>query len=581
MSRVSRAQEFDVPAEYTLPAQGLASVTADFDGDGDSDIATLTSDGSVATSLNDGHGAFTTTPSAAAVPVGSTQIRNGTRAVAGDFNNDGAVDLLFASSRAGGVYSGTGSCLLTLSLNRGDGSFEPGRSWSAVPGTPATPSTSPYVTYTCGTLDVGDFDRNGSLDFALPVTTGPESAPYYHTGVVNVFLGAADGTFTASTTPLLDGTSEALKSGDFDGDGALDLAVGVDLISTSGPYSHELEILSGDGSGQFAPTFIDTQSYAYLGATYFTAARATDSNGDGRLDLLLLASAYSHLFDPAYIHEFVATNAGDGTFLPPVRVVPESGVVGLESADVDADGKQDMALASSDDRITLALGDGHGGYTTSGVFAAGGGALASFSADFDGDGRADLGVLDPSRPVFRIALAEATEPGFRLPPVTDLGTAAGSAFTFTPGDVNGDGKPDLVTAADGKFSVLLGSGDGRLTTLTPSPLYTANAYLGAPLLADFNQDGRSDLAVPTRDGSIITLYGNADGSLSGPAAGTVGNASFYQGALGDFDEDGDLDLAVFGTLAAGSPPVVSASVRLYTNDGAGNFAFDQEFPVTI
>jgi hypothetical protein len=573
IGRVSRAQELDVPAEYALPGVGLLSAAADFDADGDSDIAVVTADGTVTVAFNDGNGAFTPAPAATGVPLGDTSFAGATRIVAKDFDGSGSVDLLVSTSHLQSP-SGYVPCSMTLLLNAGDGTFTLGQTSTAVADLPDTEIGA------CAALDAADYDADGTMDVALAFESRMYGAIDGSWGEVDVFLGNGDGTFAAPTVIALsqDGqpySTNAMSSGDFDGDGSLDLAFGEDLVYLSGARGHRVQLLSGDGTGQFFPTL--TQDLPTLGQTVFRAARARDATGDGQLDLLLLTNpSFSGGFDGTLQQVLLLANAGDGTFAPPVPVAEDTGVVAFESEDFDGDATPDVLLVCNDGRVTLATDDGAGGYTTMPPFDAGGGALASVAADFNADGDSDLAVLDSSRSVLRVALTAPGTPALALPRLTPQNTNDDFVYV-APADYDGDGTLDLLTFNPGRLNVMLGTGDGWFTQ--GASISTSGFPAPARLLvADLNDDTVPDLVLPAPGASFQTLFGSPDGTFSGTDSIELGMDQFPDRVLGDYDEDGDLDVAAFHLTTSAGP--AEASVVLFANDGAGNFSVDQEFPLT-
>jgi FG-GAP-like repeat len=145
------------------------------------------------------------------------------------------------------------------------------------------------------------------------------------------------------------------------------------------------------------------------------------------------------------------------------------------------------------------------------------------------------------------------------------------------GDFNQDGKLDLVLAANGGVIFLPGNGDG--TFGAPGPIIVTDATsIGTYVTAgDFNGDGVLDLAVSNIDllgGSISILLGNGDGTFLLSRSYPF---SFYPGriAAADFNGDGKLDLAVFDFLSSGN------SMAILLGNGDGSFQPKVDYPVGV
>jgi uncharacterized protein YfaP (DUF2135 family) len=219
--------------------------------------------------------------------------------------------------------------------------------------------------------------------------------------------------------------------------------------------------------------------------------------------------------------------------------------------DINGDHLPDLAVGA-EDGIDLLSGDGKGGFASLGALLGGpGGGIAQGlgMGDFDQDGKLDLVVaLERSVEV----LAGNGDGTFQTPVAYGLGDA-GDAVTV--GDVNGDGKPDILVAilggnamvanSVGGVAVLLNKGDG---TFQPAISYPAGPMPESVALGDLNGDGKVDLAVadanlPGPTGSVSVLLGNGDGTFSSPVAFATGAVSTSV-AVGDLNGDGKLDLAV-------------------------------------
>lgn len=231
----------------------------DWNNDGIADLAVLDGTGAMTSLLGKGDGTFTVAQTLAS----NTYVNNAERFVAGDFNGDGNLDLLFAESYSAGYFH-------TL-LGNGDGTF----------------TAAPTVAFsgTMNALAVGDFNGDGALD--LVAINGSNSSS------VMTMLGDGAGNFSVmgSTTSLSNGGS-FLTVVDLDHDGKLDLVV----TSTSG----SVVTLLGAGDGSFAAPTTLTSS-----AGYATKAIAGDFTLDGNVDLLVPAS-YSSTAQIFY-------GKGDGT----------------------------------------------------------------------------------------------------------------------------------------------------------------------------------------------------------------------------------------------------------------------------
>jgi hypothetical protein len=129
------------------------------------------------------------------------------------------------------------------------------------------------------------------------------------------------------------------------------------------------------------------------------------------------------------------------------------------------------------------------------------------------------------------------------------------------GDLNGDGKLDLVVAnqTGANVSVLLGNGNG---TFQSAVNYAAGTGPRAVVLGDFNGDGKLDIAVANQNGLVNVLLGNGSGGFSAPVSYSAGSTPVAL-TTGDFNGDGKLDLAVANF--AGN------NVSILTGKGDGTF----------
>jgi hypothetical protein len=152
-------------------------------------------------------------------------------------------------------------------------------------------------------------------------------------------------------------------------------------------------------------------------------------------------------------------------------------------------------------------------------------------------------------------------------PVVSHGEAGGVAVA----DFNGDGHPDVavpLTSGTGYLAVLLGDGHGHLSRASDSP--TQLCFSGGVAAADFNGDGKVDLAIACWEGNTQLLWGNGDGTFT--AGGSFGGAADSV-AVGDFNGDGHPDLVETNDWRN-----IYASV--WFGDGHGSFSSGPSIPVS-
>ena len=178
--------------------------------------------------------------------------------------------------------------------------------------------------------------------------------------------------------------------------------------------------------------------------------------------------------------------------------------------DVNGDGKLDATVVSfGDANVSILLGNGAGGFSpaSGSPVAVGGGPDASAIGDLNGDGRLDLAVANFFDNTVTILIGNGAG-GF--------GEATGSPVavgtlpaSVVIGDLNGDGKPDLVTANNNSHNVtiLLGNGAGGFSPSTGSPV-SVGANPRSVAASDVNGDGRLDLVVSNFTSNNVTILLN-------------------------------------------------------------------------
>jgi hypothetical protein len=345
-------------------------------------------------------------------------------------------------------------------------------------------------------LAVGDFNRDGKDDLA--VTTSQS---------VLIFLGKGAGQFNAPTTVPRVGSSPGFVTvGDFNKDGRQDLAV-MDTDPATNTSTGNISILLGKGDGSFQSSTI---AHAGTSADHIAVG---DFNADGNPDMVVT------FFSLAQVKVYLGNGSGgfpkETTLTTKIGGVAVNGGASVVTGDFNRDGKQDFAVA-----ISNAIQPTKG-------------AIVTFQGDGTGlkfDQKAELPLADP--------------------------------ITVTVGDFNQDGKLDIASASFVGAKLFIWRGDGAGNFGSPDIFATLGATSLTPAMvaaADFNLDGKTDLAASTLNGVVEILAEPA-------APGTVQLPTFTAGSgvfVGDFNQDGRLDIAA----AQGTPnqPASGISVLLNTS----------------
>jgi len=327
----------------------------------------------------------------------------------------------------------------------------------------------------------------------------------------------------------------ALAAADFNNDGRPDIAV-----ANSG--DNTVTVLLNQGSSNFTAAAGSPIALA-AGETGPAAIASADVNGDGLLDLLVVNQTTGNVT--------LLLGAGDGTFsvAPSSPLAAGGGPAGIVTGDFNADGKTDFAVSNSaDNTISIFLGDGAGGFAAAPgspiVLGAGEqtpGALVT--ADFNADGKPDLAVVN--RATNNVTVLDGNGDGTFTPaPGSPLSVGAGPE-ALTAGDLNGDGRADLavVNQTDNTISILLNNSNGTFTASLQSPLAAAATPSGIAV-ADLNMDGIADLAVTDQGADSISLYLGLGAGLFAPRFALPTAAGPAALVAADFNGDGRPDAAI-------------------------------------
>ena len=208
-------------------------------------------------------------------------------------------------------------------------------------------------------------------------------------------------------------------------------------------------------------------------------------------------------------------------------------------ADVNGDGKLDVVAASgATDNVSVLLGNGNGTFQASTTYPAADEPTGICVADFNGDAKPDLAVTHYSGNVLSILLGNGNGT-FQAPVNYPAGTTPRGILAT---DLNADNKPDLVVAVPNSSAVYvyIGNGDGTFPAAVPYAVGSGSDVA----LGDLNGDGKDDISIVIDNGnSLKVLRGNADGTFQLPAVTQTTRFGSFSSTVADFDNDGRLDVA--------------------------------------
>lgn len=517
---------------------GLALTVADFNADGVPDIAETATDNTLTILLGNGNGTFRTVSS----------LKTGTLPeylAAGDFNGDGKLDLAVTDTRDGAV---------TTYLGNGSGGFQ--RTFSYA------------VTYKPTSLVLTDYNHDGKLDIlaALGDARGFGADPGSKS--VNILLGNGNGTFQGVAMSKANTSNVTfVAAADFDNDGKTDAVI-------NGLFGSDLYYFAGGDNGRFADTPTTISLSPQQGPrVYPTDAVVGDFNGDGRPDVAVTEGYQTRGPDNVAI----LLNTGSGFQPPSTFASGGSGPTGIAVADFDGDGKLDLAVANvNSGSAAVFRGGGNGSFEFQQSYPSGSHPSKVAAGDINGDGKPDLIVADSGAPFDTPSVAGAV--------YVLLNTGNGSfqfassfAVSTNPinvaiGDVNGDGRPDIVTVAQGSgvnyfMGVSLGNGDGTFR----APNIVSTDYGPTQVaIRDFNRDGKADLVITHCCTATDMTYfqGNGDGTFS---AETHFNGATDPAAMSviDVNRDGAPDLVIAG--GNGAVATVLNNAQRFANKNSASF----------
>ena len=384
-------------------------------------------------------------------------------------------------------------------------------------------------------LVVADVNADGKPDLIVANGCASGCTNNNINGSVGVLLGNGDGTFQTAMSYDSGGYgTDSVAVADLNGDGKLDIVV-TSSCANSGLQcvgNGVVGVLLGNGDGTFQA--VGTyNSGAYLAYSVAIA----DLNGDGKPDIVVANFCGSDNCATGDGSIAVLLGNGDGTFQTAVNYGSGgSNPVSVAVADVNGDGKPDVvALNGSSAAVGVLLGNGDGTFQTATSYPTGeAGDDALVVVDINGDDKPDVVVASPCTATCNsygsVSVLLGNGDGtFQTAVTYSSGTFGSGGAAVAVADVNGDGKPDIVTAnnsrSDSSVSVLLGNGDGSFQQAVLFNGGGQNLYF--VVAADVNEDGKPDILLAALQENIITVLINTSITATATAVGSSFNPSSF------------------------------------------------------
>ncbi len=405
-----------------------------------------------------------------------------------------------------------------------------------------------------GSIVIADLDGDGKSDIAF-VTDANVVCILQNISTNGALLSAASfapPVFLQFPTNGTSGSAYRLRAVDLDGDGRLDL-IACEINGNRVSVFHNLATPGTLTTNSFEPAF------ALISGGDCRFATAADLDADGRVDIVALnygdktLSLFKNIGMPGVLNA--------GSFAPPVVLAAPGGPYELAIADLDGDGKPDLAFANADnDTVSIYQNQTPAGTLDTNSFATridlpgGAGPETIAAVDLDGDGRLDLvvgSVQSDNVNVYRNLSTGGLLTTNSFAPEVDFGTP-GWMHTVSVADFNGDGKPDI--AVVGELPSYMGifqntATPGSFTAGSFAPLVTFGTGWNAWGIAagDLDGDGRPDIVFCNYYDHNIQIYQNVmPFGLSPVAPAITAQPTNLTVTVNN--------TAVFSVVASGTPP---------------------------
>jgi len=374
------------------------------------------------------------------------------------------------------------------------------------------------------------------------------------------------------------GTTEPNKiaaTGDLDGDGKPDIIIADD----GGKKTLILRNTGGNGTASFETALTITTSGNQ------TSLNVGDIDGDGKLDLVEVDKTNSS-FVSVYLNTTVAV--GSISFSAATNLITGANNHKLRNvaiSDLDGDGKADIAVVNNDGNVLLYRNTGSVGtvsFAAKVEYAAGTGPQGIMIGDIDSDGLPDLAITnaDSNGTSVRVLRNTSTSGTFSFVNSGNFTTGNGP-YDLALGDLDGDGKLDIATVNHGgqNVSVLLNtSTSGSVSFATKTDFAIGKSALKIAI-GDLNGDGKLDVVV-TQGGAAVSILTNTTttaGTVTfAPKIDVLSTGTSLQAIIGDLDGDGKTDFATGGSkkiiVFHNADPLENADLEALSISGDGTLS---------
>ena len=532
-------------------SQSRGITKGDFDNDGKLDVVTTLYSGAKRFSFQKGlgNGKF-------ASPIQNGNFGNSTQDIkSADFNNDGNLDIAYINLTGVFIWHGQGNgvfdSITTLTLTNGkylalgdfneDGAMDivatiSNSQFTLFTGTVGNPtsfgSTVFNVTGTIVNMEVADMDGDNHKDVVSHTSSGVYISKNNNGSLGNFFTGvnvATSGTGAADLTLC-----------DIDNDSDID-------VITTNKTSNNISVLKNNGTGTLT-----------FHALYATEAGPDgidniDINQDGFKDIIVAnMSAYT-------VSIFFGSTGGVLTLYQTTQAAgaPRAIVSGQFTTDTYVDF---VTTQQAGAYINSFVGNAANNYLQTNLFDVAASPSSSFAGDFNGDGNQDVAITHSTGNSVQIYLGNGAG-GFSAGATLATGT---TPVYITGSDLNSNGTIDLVVVNNGSnnISVFYGTGSGTFSTATN---YTVGTAPVQAKIGHLNGDAFADIVVTNSGSSNFTPLTSSGATSFNILSSIATNATPYAIVITDYDNDGFNDVVV-GHNATGA----TALLLKYKGDGTGS-----------